>query len=289
MKGHVLYGFVEGEISFPPTYRYVKGSDQFSKKRVKKKIQAPSFCDRILYKSIPNAVANHIVYDSFRKIQTSDHKPVFSISHIQLIPKWPNNEDSVPLKLTIFELRGRGLSAKGRDNILLSGTPEPFITFLLSIKSNEFKIFKATTLPPREKVLGYSSEFTFDDADVEQFKPFEYVIKRLKYHYLFLEVRDRKLFGQNDVVAEGVLSLKEASESIGKAIPFDCKLTYQGLPAGEVVGKLSLSLHSHNEELSMSVPTNSDPLLILEDPEQTITISPPPNPASSPSSSSSQS
>jgi hypothetical protein len=44
-------GFDEGELTFPPTYKYQPGTDKYET-RAEKKLRTPSWCDRILYKSI---------------------------------------------------------------------------------------------------------------------------------------------------------------------------------------------------------------------------------------------
>jgi len=57
---------VEEEIHFPPTYRYYKDStDSFDWKKVKSsgdKINAPSWCDRILWKSYPKSAITNTSY-----------------------------------------------------------------------------------------------------------------------------------------------------------------------------------------------------------------------------------
>ena len=46
--GRVFAGFEEAPIAFPPTYRCMKASREFSNKRS----QSPSYCDRVLYKCV---------------------------------------------------------------------------------------------------------------------------------------------------------------------------------------------------------------------------------------------
>jgi hypothetical protein len=47
-KGRVFLGFAEGELTFPPTFKYEKGSDSFDNG---KKKRSPAWTDRILYAS----------------------------------------------------------------------------------------------------------------------------------------------------------------------------------------------------------------------------------------------
>lgn len=63
--------FVEGEIEFPPTYKYKKGSNDMDNKRL------PAWCDRIFYKVQRSMVPHLIEYNSCMSLKhTSDHRPV---------------------------------------------------------------------------------------------------------------------------------------------------------------------------------------------------------------------
>lgn len=61
--------FKESEISFKPTYKYIK--------HVLSPSRTPSFCDRILVASKRKVVFDH--YNSMENITDSDHKPVYSL------------------------------------------------------------------------------------------------------------------------------------------------------------------------------------------------------------------
>ncbi|XP_049978550.1 phosphatidylinositol 3,4,5-trisphosphate 5-phosphatase 2 isoform X2 [Alexandromys fortis] len=80
-KHKVFLRFSEEEISFPPTYRYERGSrDTYAWHKQKPtgvRTNVPSWCDRILWKSYPET---HIMCNSYGctdDIVTSDHSPVF--------------------------------------------------------------------------------------------------------------------------------------------------------------------------------------------------------------------
>lgn len=77
-----FYSFVEDPITFPPTYRYKKGSiNEFHYRKEKKtgvKLNTPSWCDRVLWKSYPNLHIQNTSYGIVRDAVASDHKPLFS-------------------------------------------------------------------------------------------------------------------------------------------------------------------------------------------------------------------
>ncbi|NXT10162.1 SHP2A phosphatase, partial [Prunella fulvescens] len=94
-KNKVFLQFSEGDISFPPTYRYERGTrDTYVWQKSKPtgiRTNVPSWCDRILWKSHPET---HVVCNSYGctdDIVTSDHSPVFATFEVgvtsQFVPK----------------------------------------------------------------------------------------------------------------------------------------------------------------------------------------------------------
>ena len=75
-------GFIESPITFPPTYKYAKGSNEYDS-RSRRGIREPAWCDRVLFTSQLSGEGKPLIqserYDSFQEANSSDHKPVFSI------------------------------------------------------------------------------------------------------------------------------------------------------------------------------------------------------------------
>ncbi|XP_009082769.1 PREDICTED: phosphatidylinositol 3,4,5-trisphosphate 5-phosphatase 2-like [Acanthisitta chloris] len=95
-KNKVFLQFSEGEISFPPTYRYERGSrDTYVWQKFKHtgtRINVPSWCDRILWKSHPET---HLVCNSYGctdDIVTSDHSPVFATFEVGVTSQFVSKE-----------------------------------------------------------------------------------------------------------------------------------------------------------------------------------------------------
>ncbi|CAI5773642.1 phosphatidylinositol 3,4,5-trisphosphate 5-phosphatase 2 [Podarcis lilfordi] len=80
-KHKIFLRFSEEEITFPPTYRYERGSrDTYvwhKQKPTGVRTNVPSWCDRILWKSYPETHINSNSYGCTDDIVSSDHSPVF--------------------------------------------------------------------------------------------------------------------------------------------------------------------------------------------------------------------
>uniref|UniRef100_A0A672IDI5 phosphatidylinositol-3,4,5-trisphosphate 5-phosphatase n=1 Tax=Salarias fasciatus TaxID=181472 RepID=A0A672IDI5_SALFA len=81
-KRKAFLNFTEEKITFPPTYRYERGSrDCYLWQKYKTsgvRVNVPSWCDRILWKSYPETHIICTAYGCTDDIFTSDHSPVFA-------------------------------------------------------------------------------------------------------------------------------------------------------------------------------------------------------------------
>uniref|UniRef100_A0A8C6XNZ3 phosphatidylinositol-3,4,5-trisphosphate 5-phosphatase n=1 Tax=Naja naja TaxID=35670 RepID=A0A8C6XNZ3_NAJNA len=81
-KHKIFLRFSEEEVTFPPTYRYERGSrDTYvwhKQKPTGVRTNVPSWCDRILWKSYPETHINSTSYGCTDDIVSSDHSPVFA-------------------------------------------------------------------------------------------------------------------------------------------------------------------------------------------------------------------
>ncbi|NWX03029.1 SHIP2 phosphatase, partial [Caloenas nicobarica] len=110
-KNKVFLRFREGDISFPPTYRYERGSrDTYMWQKFKPtgvRINVPSWCDRILWKSHPETYVVCNSYGCTDDIVTSDHSPVFATFEVgvtsQFVPKKAPSSSPEPLACIEWE------------------------------------------------------------------------------------------------------------------------------------------------------------------------------------------
>jgi inositol polyphosphate 5-phosphatase INPP5B/F len=77
-NGNVFQDFKEGLITFPPTYKFQPGVGTYDK-RPEKKIRAPAWCDRVLWR--PNTALDDatLLYYKSAELLPSDHKPVVAL------------------------------------------------------------------------------------------------------------------------------------------------------------------------------------------------------------------
>lgn len=79
--GRAFQGFSEGKTDFAPTYRYEHGSRNYSAV----KLRVPSYCDRILFRSLPGCKVDLLDYRPCDDITTSDHSPVAAVFSASLV------------------------------------------------------------------------------------------------------------------------------------------------------------------------------------------------------------
>jgi phosphatidylinositol-bisphosphatase len=80
-EGRVFREFNEGQIKFPPTYKYDIGSDEYD---TSEKARTPSYTDRILWRSIFPDVQTKQLYYGRAEVKTSDHRPVSAIFDVDI-------------------------------------------------------------------------------------------------------------------------------------------------------------------------------------------------------------
>lgn len=73
-RGFRLRSFLEGKITFPPTYKYDRGTDEFDSSE---KRRSPAWCDRVVWRCNDHQRVEQLYYRRWEP-NVSDHRPVSS-------------------------------------------------------------------------------------------------------------------------------------------------------------------------------------------------------------------
>jgi len=79
-----FHGFTEGPLTFRPTYKFQPGTSLYEQ-RPDKKLRAPAWCDRILWRTGNEVAPKHfrqLYYGSVDELTASDHKPVHALFEV---------------------------------------------------------------------------------------------------------------------------------------------------------------------------------------------------------------
>ena len=102
-SGRVFGGFQEGKIAFPPTYKYVPGTNALNDKKQKR---PPAWCDRVLWKDDfflyqkRKKLVSLDEYESSMHSLLSDHKPVRAVYDVT-VPAVDRRKRTQCLKETV--------------------------------------------------------------------------------------------------------------------------------------------------------------------------------------------
>jgi len=216
----VFYGFQEGPITCAPTFKVKRNLPlAYTNKR------SPAWCDRVLWRSLPGHDLKQQAFNSTESVTTSDHKPVFSIFTVPLIPRataWDNSIGRCSLHLT--DLKATGLPAAD-----VNGLADPYIKINGSIlASGGYKTaHESKTRNPAWKTCPIIPLFINSK-------------ERLRQEFLFIRIKDHDHLKKNDLMASGVLMLEPAIS--GNPQSFKILLTdLGGLPGGVLEGVMTLT------------------------------------------------
>ena len=83
-NANVFVNYVEGDITFPPTYKYDLFSDDYD---TSEKCRAPAWTDRVLFRKRREGGQNpgKVVYYGRAELKQSDHRPVIAFIDIDIL------------------------------------------------------------------------------------------------------------------------------------------------------------------------------------------------------------
>lgn len=98
-SGQAFHGFDEGQIKFPPTFKFLAQTNKYDKqtKRV------PSYTDRILFRSKRQRHIQCLTYDWLPQLMSSDHKPVYCLFDVLIRPGHQQQDMVSSLNAGLFQ------------------------------------------------------------------------------------------------------------------------------------------------------------------------------------------
>eukprot|EP00250_Pteridium_aquilinum_P010359 c19330_g1_i1 orf=434-2425(+) len=225
----VLFSFKEGEITFPPTFKMRRDTeDVYDTKRV------PAWCDRILWSSLPGCTVDQLSYTSAPSVSSSDHKPVsatFSLTANALPCNIVENldEDDKRWHIRFTILRARNLRASD-----MCGYSDPYVSFIgPNLYEEAHTAVRLQNLNPVWNPLKELPTIVLNT----------FAIERLEKEYLMVRVVDYDKNSTDDTLGYGVIPLAGAVAAFKKkgTSDFIVELSRNGCPAGTLEGTIKLT------------------------------------------------
>eukprot|EP01114_Cavostelium_apophysatum_P016387 TRINITY_DN4645_c0_g1_i2.p1 TRINITY_DN4645_c0_g1~~TRINITY_DN4645_c0_g1_i2.p1 ORF type:complete len:1277 (-),score=332.30 TRINITY_DN4645_c0_g1_i2:65-3436(-) len=235
--------FEEGPITFMPTYRYERGVNEWSKKKLQ---NVPSYCDRILWKSLPGSKLHQHEYRCADTIMTSDHRPVLStfsttvgIASEQFADEIFSHVQIVAYEFEITKVNDTNYPQKKG---LVGGMLSIQDQFQSTGGSNDYLILKAPFFEhnsvqiPLLKVDDWKWK---SQLGIDMFGPLVTIQSCFQNEVIIAQMcsADDQVRLTSNVIGTSVISMKEACE---KNAPFEvvANITHKGLPWGYLTGYL---------------------------------------------------
>ncbi|KAH7474199.1 Phosphatidylinositol 3,4,5-trisphosphate 5-phosphatase 2B [Phytophthora ramorum] len=217
---------------FPPTFKRVRHSlDEYLLERV------PSYCDRVLYKSLPGLRTNIKLqrFSCFEAIATSDHKPVAAAFHVARAPSISSGTAEKPTLVEMVDLAGKDLL--GLD---LAGLSDPYVKFY-SAPSNAVQV-DANGSHPSTTTISNTCSPKWRDDQVPKLHVLCDQERDVKRVHLTLVVMDYDATSKDDLMGVASLSLDKFCQGRPRFMPFEVPVVLHGKAAGTITGKIRVTL-----------------------------------------------
>ena len=257
--GNVFYDFKEGEINFPPSYRYKRGSRDdyvYIKYKTTGNVHnVPSYCDRVLLHSLPQLKQTQTGYFCNLAYKASDHAPVIATYQVSTRLQYVSskNTDTENESDDSLKIRFPILQAKIKTN-----SPDRFC-----VKFFSYLLEGTPTSKPAPRVLaeyddelsGFPVQYGLSKCDVSYWgmgdiPELEPILPNRDYisnDYIFIQVVSH---GSEECYGQGILTMQDKVKS-DTVQPFSVLLRLHDEVCGELRGKVCLSRNPVLESRSL--------------------------------------
>uniref|UniRef100_A0A4W5NL16 phosphatidylinositol-3,4,5-trisphosphate 5-phosphatase n=1 Tax=Hucho hucho TaxID=62062 RepID=A0A4W5NL16_9TELE len=229
-KRKAFLNFKEEKIAFPPTYRYERGSrDSYLWQKYKTsgvRVNVPSWCDRILWKSYSETHITCNSYGCTDDIFTSDHSPVFATFHVGVTSQFISKTGDYPNS----SMERSWMELEGVDAIVKTASKAKFFiefhsSCLEEIRRSMENDSQSCDVPGFLK-LGWSPK------QLPKLLPIVSDMEYLQDQHLLLSVKSCDGFESYGECCVALRSL------IGAAEQFETFLTHRGEEIGSIRGRV---------------------------------------------------
>jgi len=207
-SGEAFVNFVEGPLDFKPTFKVLRHpGSEYKKNRI------PSYCDRVLWKSMPQRreAVRQTLFTGLEDVSTSDHKPV--VAHFEIEASMAVNQ-LPPKQLSRAPiLRFKSLKATGVASADLNGLSDPFVVFY----SNPPKLFGPVA--PRSRVIKGTLNPEWSIEQIPVLRPLVADPAELRECAIIIVLYDHDLVSFNDQLGRVILKLAPPDGAIDPANP----------------------------------------------------------------------
>ena len=236
MERGLLDGFVEGELSFRPTYKFDPVEPVMPVVREQRKYSAhkdrtPSWTDRVLMRPLPGHAITQTNYDSAWKVTSSDHDPVFAEYDV-VMPEVPTRGNYRRFVIELGKLTVKDLRSAGANMELTINFP-----FLDDIKKGvKFKHSIAMVPVPGQ-------DGSFHNASRFKLGPFITTAEYFRRCHVILRLKDK-----DDRHGTTAISLQEATAADAPQM-FSSRLSHRTWYRGEMTGEVLVRVAGGQEDV----------------------------------------
>eukprot|EP00743_Colponemidia_sp_Colp-15_P005796 GILK01006231.1.p1 GENE.GILK01006231.1~~GILK01006231.1.p1 ORF type:complete len:1456 (+),score=327.18 GILK01006231.1:316-4368(+) len=241
----VFFEFRESPIQFTPTYRWAKDGPTFSKKRG----QAPSYCDRVLWKPLPGNNGAQTSYKAHHNVLGSDHRPVSATFTVDSLLPFVRAEGYFGLSHScVLEMTDLCLRIGWGD--FLSHSVVAFPAHLqLGFYSTCLEDYPATTQQTFQSEM-QAAEITWSAVDIPYLSPIISDHRYIHTQHLFLILCIAESDTERVPIAQASLSLNSVCDEGG--ISFIRPLMRNGKDCGTIQGRIKLH-HGNHRDIGYSI------------------------------------
>ncbi|KAA8491779.1 Phosphatidylinositol 3,4,5-trisphosphate 5-phosphatase 1 [Porphyridium purpureum] len=243
--GHALDTFSEAPITFAPTYKMERDVNEYTEE----KNRVPSWCDRVLYRSVKGAHVEVRDYSSITEMFGSDHRPVYASFRTRQLHRLASTDLAFPFVdfarwlvfpslSCVFRTLTRAKLLRANDDEVRSVESEnsdeqasfPFVR----ITSDLFKGRLDYSLPPRSKTLCPA----WDSHEIPEC---HLVDEKVQAGHVILEVWDKDTVGST-YRGRAVIYLDENffTRPAAEDLQIDEPISLAGLNVGRMKGSVRL-------------------------------------------------